>query len=313
MNVKKLILSTLLPALLFCEPVQAWNDTGHKVVARIAWSKMNEQARRNVIDLLMRAPQDSGLRGLFRTSDPQQIRAQLFFMRAATGPDIVRDENFPARKAKYHKRDWHFINFFWQQPGANTAIDLDKEPEPRPENVVERLRSFGASVSDRNTADSTRALQIAWIMHLVGDIHQPLHCSARVTDRPDERNGDQGGNLFKLDAQGKMGLHSYWDGILDRSFGVLPGENQDDYVNRLAAILMARHPEPASNVLNLDQFEAWARAGHQTTKRLAYPPDLKRGQMPSELYRRIVQRVTEPAIALAGYRLAQMLNRLLSN
>jgi hypothetical protein len=308
MKNSRIVVYSLIVGLLLSTPVYAWNDTGHKVIARIAWNNMSQQARKNVIALLRSAPQDSGLRGLFHTSDPAAVRDELFFVRAATWPDIVRDTKFPARRAKFHKQTWHFINFFWQQDASNTPSDLDRDPEPKPENIVERLGRFQTSVVDSSMSQGDRAIQLAWILHLAGDIHQPLHCSARVT--ASEPNGDQGGNLFKLDRTGQLTLHGFWDGILDSTFRVERGERPDDFIKRVGLIIMARNPKPSAAALNLGQFEAWAKASHETTKKVAYPVSLERQKRPSELYRRSVQTAAEPAIALAGYRLAAMLNSL---
>jgi hypothetical protein len=292
----------LLPATAY-----AWDETGHKVVARIAWSKMTEQTRRNVISLLRSAPNDAGLRNLFRTSDPRPVRDQFFFMRAATWPDLVRDERFPVRRRKYHRTPWHFINFFWEQNDAGVASDLARDPEPKPENIVERLQLFETTVADGSKPARDRAVELAWIMHLAGDIHQPLHCSARVTSVPGEENGDRGGNLFSLSGSN---LHSFWDNILDSTFRRLPGETPDAYASRIAVVLMAQNAMPEATALKLGQFQEWAKAGHETSKRVAYPQSLVRNQRPSEEYRRAVQRAAEPALALAGYRLAHTLNRL---
>ena len=62
--------------------------------------------------------------------------------------------------------------------------------------AVDKLQDFDKVIRDASASDKDKAIAIAWIMHLAGDIHQPLHTSARVTDL--EPKGDQGGNLFLL-------------------------------------------------------------------------------------------------------------------
>jgi hypothetical protein len=88
-------------------------------------------------------------------------------------------------------------------------------------------------------------------------------------------------------------------------------ETDEQYVDRIAADLIRRHPiasmEPS---LRFGQYEEWAKEGLQTAMRVAYPQDLQRRVRPSIEYRRQVFTVAEPALALGGYRLADTLNRL---
>jgi hypothetical protein len=63
-----------------------------------------------------------------------------------------------------------------------------------------------------------KAIAICWLVHLVGDIHQPLHCSEFYS--PEFKKGDKGGNSIwvKVDSTGAaVKLHSYWDGLLGKS------------------------------------------------------------------------------------------------
>ena len=125
----------------------------------------------------------------------------------------MRSDDFPERKKKYHHSLWHFTNLFWKQQNG-VAVDVT-ELHPEETNIVERLGFLQTDVVDNSDA-SQRAIDVAWILHLAGDIHQPLHTSARVTEL--EPKGDQGGNLFKLTPQGtprenERSLHGLWDNI----------------------------------------------------------------------------------------------------
>ncbi|HEY0003307.1 MAG TPA: S1/P1 nuclease [Pyrinomonadaceae bacterium] len=311
MKRKLLPVSILVLALLLPQTALAWNSTGHQLVARIAWENMTPTARENVVALLLAAPKDACLRNLFsKDSRPLEIRQREFFMLASTWPDIVRPgENDTRPCTRFHQRDWHFINFFW----SGTSADANDPPRDvtnikmKEINAVERLRLFRPFVVS-SMPKAERATDLAWILHLVGDIHQPLHTSARVTSRPDERQGDQGGNLFLLNSQK---LHGYWDGIVDLSVRRKTGERDQAYLERVAAMIMAEHPQSAlSSRIQPGQFEAWAREGLATTKSSVYPASLKRGQTPGEEYRRQAFEISKEAIALGGYRLAQLLNQL---
>jgi len=314
---------TIAWAVLLVELPRAWNATGHQVVARIAWDNMTPGARRNAIALLQSAPVGACLRELFSTDPrPPEIRQREFFMRASTWPDIVRPHDASDTRpcTKFHRRDWHFINFFWQGISGATNADRprDRTDVDVPElNAVERLAILRPLVVCAAAACGTqpgdRATALAWVLHLVGDIHQPLHTSARVTTRPDEQRGDQGGNLFKLETTSTpLSLHGFWDGIVDRSMRQGGSEPESVYLNRVATAIMKKHPRAQlANRIRSGEFAAWAREGFDTTKQRVYPVSLQRGRLPNEEYRTAAFTSSEQAIALAGYRLGDLLNRML--
>jgi hypothetical protein len=121
--------------------------------------------------------------------------------------------------------------------------------------------------------------------------------------------GDQGGNLFKLTSSGSNSLHSYWDNILDISVRRQRGESVDNYINRAATVIMARHPQaPLAPRVEEMEFTNWAREGLVLSMTRVYPTTLQRGARPTESYRRVAFDTSAEQIALAGYRLANVLN-----
>src|SRR6185295_15628868 len=321
----------LVLALLSPYSVLAWNATGHKLVARIAWEQMNDTARRNVIAILKGAPTDACLLDL-QPGGPNGERE--FFFTVGTWADIVRPNDRPAQGGnpaivdtrpctRFHRRDWHFINFFWR--GISGAADANRPRDltaqelkaiQRPDvNAVLLLGLFEPFMAcDKpqcGTSKEDRATTLAWIMHLVGDIHQPLHTSARVTAT--EPNGDQGGNLCKLADSSKFSLHSLWDGIVDLQMPRLANENDAMYVERVARVIMQEHPRAGmTNRLRPFNFDQWSREGFETTKRSVYPQTLVCGptQNASPAYRGTAFSIAKEAIALGGYRLGELLNQL---
>lgn len=285
----------------------AWDDVGHRVVAAIAWENLSPESRARAVALLAAAPPDADLASLLPQDDrPLETRQRELFLRASTWPDIVRDQAVPARFAKYHKGPWHDIGWFWEPaPGApRDRTDLS----PERENIVERLEVLEPVLSDELRPPAERAVEFAWILHLVGDLHQPLHAASRVTSL--EPRGDDGGTDFKLDAAGKESLHWYWDSILPKARPRGAAESDTAYVDRLAADLARRFPEPAEGELMPAQYERWARGSYQTVKTRVYPSSLKRNRLPSPSYRQMALSISEPALALAGYRLADTIERI---
>lgn len=317
---------TLALFLVATQSVVAWNGTGHQVVAGIAWDNMTSAARQNAIALLQAAPLDACLRDLFPNDPrPLPVRQREFFMRASTWPDVVRPSEEDTRACiRFHRRNWHFINFFWEGVSGATGetAPQDREDIETPElNAVERLKLLRPLVACSTPACGTpqdlRATTLAWMLHLVGDIHQPLHTSARVTTRPGETQGDQGGNLFKLGPHNDSpSLHSYWDGIVDRSVPRLDHEQTDNiaYLDRVIGMLTQRHPRAGLLARLLPgNVDAWALEGFSSTKAVVYPLTLRRRELPTDSYRQTAFTTAEEAIALAGYRLADLLNEMIGS
>jgi hypothetical protein len=257
---------------------------------------------------MRQAPAASQLRQLFREDRRLlRVREREFFRRAATWADLARD--LPA----FHHSTWHHRDFYWKQVNG-VAVDLP-DLHVNPENIVERLEHFKGRLADARVPASQRAIELAWVLHLVGDIHQPLHCSGRVTAT--ERDGDHGGNDFELallpepnPRRDRQSLHSYWDGMIDKAFRRNAGEAHGAYLERAASLVVARHPRALlESHLKPGQIGLWARES-VVAAQAAYPRTLKRGKEPAADYRLAAIQVSRERVALAGYRLALMLERV---
>lgn len=325
MNIKSPLyrfICAALTLLSLTSPHFAWDAVGHKTVTRIAWDHMKPQTRARVIALLNAAPHDSDIHKLRNESLPPEIRNREFFVAVSNWADIMRDEMFPERRDKYHRSTWHYINYFWEQTesGVKERTDL----QPLPENAMERLQLIRWRLGDEARSEADRAIDIAWVLHLVGDIHQPLHCSARVTAT--EPQGDQGGNLMLLDKRPAvmpqppqpplrlLNLHAYWDGIVDRALPRNADEADADYVTRVTKQITEKYPAASvQNNLKAGQFSVWAQEGYETAKTIVYPPALKREERPSAEYLSSAWSASERAMAMAGYRMAAVLDELFGN
>jgi acid phosphatase len=301
-------------ALCVPQVAQAWGPTGHKVVAGIAWDNMTSAARTKAVETLKKAPPNACLKNLFSnvTSRPRAVREREFFILAATWPDIVRGQC-----TSFNRPPWHFFDHFWEGVSGETGASAPRDNitiPPKTPNAVERLNTFRHSVSCDSgpcSPPEQRATELAWILHLVGDIHQPLHDAARVTSAPGEADGDNGGNEFLL--AGNPGkLHSYWDGIVDKSIPRNPGEQDLAYVTRVLGMIEADHPRTSLAAgMNPGNFEAWSQEGFDSAKEFLYPKTLRRQKEPSEDYRKMAFALSDKSIAFAGYRLADLLNTML--
>ncbi len=330
-------------------PSHAWNDFGHELVARIAWQELEPEVRNRVVALLRQAPADSRMHCLDLNQDRRgecgrfayRLNSaptaddgdRILFERAAYWADLARGLE------KYNRPTWHYVGWTWRQGADGSARDTDL-PVPEP-NVVSQLQELALSVADTSGRPDKRAIHLAWIFHLAGDVHQPLHAASRVTERRDEREGDRGGNGFGLD-EGNRNLHAFWDGALDgqtwagyrqsvlaeltRASGEPPNPEQfwaafreardrefEDLKDRIAAEARSRHPLDAATRAELKSgdFEAWAQESNQIVRKSLYPGDLARGAAPPAAYGDLAYDTALERVALAGYRLADLLRRML--
>lgn len=303
---------TLTFILLSVSGARAWNDVGHKTIAYIAWQQMSPAAREKAINILMNAPEDSDLSALYpQDSRSEELKKRELFMLASYWADIVRDRKFKNRFEKYNHSNWHYADTFWRQ--ENRQVKIVPNPGEEGGKAVEKLYEFEKVLKDSAASDADKAIALAWILHLGGDIHQPLHTSARVTEL--EPKGDQGGNLFLLtpkDAPREQSenLHWFWDSILGR---IVPRNNMPDaeYVPLLGEMIMRQYPPTeVQNRLKLGDFNDWQKTSFQLATTDVFSQDLIRYETPSAKYRRNAFRVSEEQIALAGYRLGAMLNQI---
>jgi hypothetical protein len=298
---------------IFAMPAFAWNDTGHKLTAYIAWQKMTPKARENAAMLLANAPEDSDL-SVFFPGDSRSVGARRLehFMIAATWADIVRADKMPVRRAKYHKGNWHYSDIFFREINGKPVIATDLKDAP--ENAIERLYVMKAILGDTTKTDAERAIALAWVEHLVGDIHQPLHSVARVTEL--EPRGDQGGNLFELTPkdtpkENRENLHWFWDSIVSNTEPRVNDACDADYIAKLGNEFMKKFPESKMTTQVADmKIEDWRQEGFENSVKYVYA-GLQRYQKPSAKYQKEGYKLAQQEIALAGYRMAAILNQAL--
>ena len=292
---------------LGARPAYAWDELGHRVVARIAWDHMTPRAQAAAVRLLMNAPAGSGIPALASDAGAAQRGRELFVM-AAVWPDIIRSSSYVGNR--YAHSNWHYVNFFWEQrvPGGPA---IDRPDRGTDGELVTQLPRLAATLTDPAAGDSARAVALAWVLHLVGDAHQPLHNSARIT--PQDPQGDRGGNLFLLAGMyPRSNLHAYWDALVGFAEPWRAGDRDEAaYVGRVSAGLARRYtPGWARGRMLPGRFEQWSREGVALAGRTLYPAWLVRGQPAPARYQTVAWTAAQPRLALAGYRIAELLNRM---
>ncbi|HUX34664.1 MAG TPA: S1/P1 nuclease [Gemmatimonadaceae bacterium] len=283
-----------------------WNATGHRTISEIAWQNMTPTARARAVDLLLHGPALAGLASLRPTTGPDSARDRALFMNASTWPDLIRDRNMPWYA--YNHPTWHYADFYWDVENGQPHDIPGTGPDSS--NAGERIIAFRDALADPAVPDTTKAVDLAWILHLVADVHQPLHASSRVTAQSPLPLGDKGGNDFVL-ADPRHRLHGYWDSILDETVARAPGEDSIAYASRLAAMIVQQHPlsalQPRAD--SLDPW-GWLHESLEISEHQAYV-GVTPGSAPSVAYQGAAFATAETRMALAGYRLAALLNAVL--
>ena len=298
--------AALVTAALLALPASArWDVTGHRTVAAIAWEHMTPRARARAVELLLHGPALASFGSLRPADGSEAARDRALFLNAATWADLVRNRNQAWHV--YHHATWHYADFYWDVENGRPHDIPNTGPDSL--NAAERIVALGATLADSSAADTTRAVALAWVLHLVGDIHQPLHSSSRVTPAEPLPKGDEGGNTFHLDDN--RNLHAYWDRILDETIAPDPGEDSIAYASRVARQIEGTHPgaSPPAPAAQPDAL-GWAHEALRLAQTVVYA-GVSRGSAPSAVYQAEALKVSEGQIALAGYRLAALLNAAL--
>lgn len=254
-------------ALSWSGIAQAWGPLGHRLVARLAESQLTPQARAEV-ERLLATEQAPSLAAIASWADDLR----------ATDPDLGK------RSAK-----WHFINI-----GEHGCTYDAAHACPDGDCVVEAIRKQAAILADRSRPDPERLQALKFVVHFVGDVHQPLHAGyAR----------DRGGNTVQVNLHGKgTNLHSVWDSRLLASAKL----GEDAYEARLRL-------DPDRLPTDVDPYTPAAPAvWAEQSCRIAlspgvYPP---RPRIDDD-YLQQHRPAAERQIQLAGTRLAQLLNTTL--
>ncbi len=302
-------LPILVLAALVVSPasLRAWDLFGHHVVGAVAWVELSPSTRLAACALLQKAPTDSDLPSLMPPGPrPLEVLCRELFIKAQGWADLVRDEIWSNRKERYDHPEWHYVNHFWA-PGPSGPRALPERGTLGELSI--RLPESISKVRNSSLPASERAVALAWVLHLTGDAHQPLHSSGRVTSL--EPKGDRGGNDFALDDLESPNLHALWDSVLRRARRPSFGESYFRWVSRVAMELAAAHPRDSlARDIAVATPEAWSREGAAISMSSAYPEYLERNAPPPKRYQDEVFAIAGKQAALAGYRLASVLERL---
>jgi hypothetical protein len=307
--------TALFFALISCSNAFGWGCEGHQIVALIAVQHLKPEVRDAVYQLLKEHPIDPSLRRFC-----QPVAADPVLDAATWADDSKRAEGTGT---------WHYLDI----PRGVEHADLMKYCAPVGEHVAGKDRAgcllTGLQyefdiLKDRNRSPAERTTALRYVIHFIGDLHQPLHTTT---------NDDQGGNCTAVtlfESSDRANLHGAWD------YGIIAHDLAEKHQapQQLAAQLDREYQSKGRKWLDepLD-FPAWIQEGHRLAEKVTY--DKLRPKLPvapaangpgcaaerekstalkidlDKKYAAAAMPVIGQQLAKAGYRLADVLNTAL--
>lgn len=310
-HARNLLISLLVLTPMLNVRAFAWDDEGHMAVAFVAYQHLNPATKNRVNQLLQLNPDYSRWKAAVPSGTSAAQSNMLIFMMAATWPDFIKhkagysddgseggdrpDGATSSQNIGYsdhlHHKYWHFVD----TPFSTDGTSLPALPSPNAETQITAFRAVLAS----NDPDDKKSYDLVWLEHLVGDIHQPLHAATRVSSS--DPQGDHGGNLVTLcSAPCKQELHAFWDDLLGTSSKASS-----------AAAAGRNLPVPDAALAAKKDAADWAAESFAAAKQTVYAAPISSGDGPFTLtpaYKAAAKKLARQRVALAGVRLANLLN-----
>ena len=327
------VFALALLSLLTAAPALAWNPSGHETIALIAYGQLNDATKAQAIALLKAHPRlrkhfaFTQRREVGRESEAQQD--EWLFAFASTWPDIVRDAKDGVSRGdvqKYNRSWWHFVDLpvflneaEQKQLAPHVKVNLRRDaPDDRDDpnmNVIQAIKNSSRIVSDSSAPAELRSIHLCWLLHLVGDAHQPLHSTALFTSQRFPE-GDHGGNY--LDIEHDYNLHAFWDDQVST-------ERPYQTIRRLAHDVAQNSELAAAGAKAAATLDpgVWIDESHELAIQYVYTPEVlakvaaREGHShlgalhPPESYYQNAESVSERQAVVAGHRLAKLLEQVL--
>jgi hypothetical protein len=264
--------SALLVGLtaLLVTPIQAraWGYEAHRIIAEIAEQFLTPQTTHQVRELL-------ALENITTLADVSTWADEVRLQRPETGP-------------------WHYVNIPITLPTGAATYDAARDC-PKDACVVAKIEQFERELNDRQLPERPRLESLKYIVHFVGDAHQPLHVS---------NNHDRGGNDDPVIFMGlPTNLHAVWDSGI-----IMPAVkgNERAYALQLVQSITANQRQHWSD----GSLISWVNEGHEIAAHTIYGELPHTGTLPDDYETKALPIVNEQ-LERAGVRLAAVLNACL--
>jgi S1/P1 Nuclease len=244
----------------------SWGVTGHRTIGRIAANHLSPQASAAVRELL-----------------GNETLAE-----ASTWADEVRNQ--PDYK---HTGPWHYINL----PLGLTEPEFEKTVKGMTqENVYSALLQQEQVLGSTASSKEQKIEALKFIVHFVGDLHQPMHVS---------REEDKGGNTIQVNYAGVgTNLHALWDSKLLDHLG-LDDQQLAQKVDQVSSAQVTAWQN--------DPLIKWIWESYEISSKLYAEIDAMNGRSIDDSYYQAHIQIVQQRIEMAGVRLAGVLNRIFAS
>ena len=286
----------LVGLMLLLRPAtgHCWGDEGHEIVGSIAEHYLEPAVRVRVAALLA---QDAS--GLTRGTGIAE---------EATWADKFRDSDRDTTRRHYDQtREWHYIDIELDRPDLDEACfghparpaGSKASEGPADDCILDKIDEFRAELRSPTTGVEERRLALQFLLHLVGDLHQPLHAAD---------DHDRGGNDVRVKGAGSSAgnLHHYWDSVFVERLG----RSAEDVSRTLIAGISAHDRRAWSGGSPAD----WAQESFRIAREDVYGPLRVRAADPGGAitldarYEADAVNIVTRQLQRAGLRLARLLN-----
>jgi len=288
-----------LIALALTTPARAWDAEGHELVAVMAGNELNPKAKQAVAQFA------------HEMENPEKLYNEITI--ACWMDDLKKNPAMP-----YHGTflSWHYIDLGIAPGDPEPSFEPGDDNEIHGNAVQALKRAVVVLKGGTDPYIKTKAMACAMVMHLVADLHQPLHCATKYFISGGRQRQDQGGNKEQVingpPGDPTLNLHYFWDQAYRASFDQDTGNVVfDPHVN--AAQLNASAMPP--NAKLEPNFDQWAGEGNAIARDFVYRDITEAGDKKhcrlSSAYVAKARLIARAQLVLAAHRLAHLLNETL--
>lgn len=276
----KYFMSFILLSFLVLQ-ARAWGPEGHAIITQIAFNQLSDKTMTKI---------EGDLQG-FNQFYPNYSNPLI----ASSWSDLIRYDNINTFST------WHYIDIPFNPTGDSYKMEV-------PEINVRWALSEVFNTLKQGTSVWGRNFMLRYLLHLVGDIHQPFHNIEYYSEQYPK--GDMGGNLIKVWYNYQYtNLHAFWDsggGKYGNKYTYPLDPATINQIERYAKELQMNHSKIHVTEVNVNN---WSDEAHYIAKNFGYPGALNNRRLTDE-YISNTRSICEEQFVKAGYRLAYLLNSI---
>ena len=309
-----LIFFTLLFGL-FPSVSLAWNKLGHMTVGAIAYQDLNKTDStqlKKLVNILKKHPDYEKIwKDIVEYS--QQDEGLILFMYASRWADDLD-------KSETQTSETHYIDYPYV---INEGTETVKAKHPKSKNIETTFKKY-FDLFNTTTAEKEKAKALAWLFHLIGDAHQPLHSISLFSKK--FKKGDEGGKNFRVKfvISDSSSLHYFWDSaVINGDINKIADEKSVQIIEKANYLLIEFPKDSFSEKIEFTSFPTFINESYDIAKNKVYQPIIldnpnlnystEEYKIKMAQYEKESSLLAEKRLTLAGYRLANICNKLATN